>query len=370
MQTKVITPSIMRRAIVFAVLASLICGAGLRGWAEPQEKGSSSATKTSTTRSGENATPNVLAAPNEDYRIGAGDVIEIQIGDAPELSGTFRVTAAGTFLMPYLGRLTAQQKTTEELVGVIADGLRGRYLTNPIVTITVKQYNSHSFFIQGSVRNPNVYQMEGRPSLLELIIVAGGLAEHHGATAFIIRRIKPQGLSKTPAQQAEDAHQKQETTVASAPQPTSSEIEEGAQYELKKVNINGLFKGRFDQNTFLEPGDVVNIPPTDVFFVAGEVKAPGSFPLKEGTTLRQAISLAQGMTFKAAASHGTIFREDPNTGQRQEIPVDINAVMNGKKEDLAIFSNDIILVRNSKMKTVLMPMLSAFGVSLIRPIPY
>ena len=42
---------------------------------------------------------------------------------------------------------------------------------------------------------------------------------------------------------------------------------------------------------FLEPGDTVNIPPTDVFFVAGEVNQPGSFPLKDGTTLRQAISL-------------------------------------------------------------------------------
>ena len=53
-----------------------------------------------------------------------------------------------------------------------------------------KQYNSRSFFIQGAVRNPGVYQSEGKPSLLELITLASGLSETHGSTAFIIRRVK------------------------------------------------------------------------------------------------------------------------------------------------------------------------------------
>src|SRR5438128_748070 len=42
--------------------------------------------------------PNVLVMPNEDYRIAPGDVIEVQIEDAPELSRIYRVTASGTFL--------------------------------------------------------------------------------------------------------------------------------------------------------------------------------------------------------------------------------------------------------------------------------
>jgi protein involved in polysaccharide export with SLBB domain len=75
----------------------------------------------------------------------------------------------------------------------------------------------------------------------------------------------------------------------------------------------------------------VNIPPAKVFFVAGEVRAPGQFQLKEGTTLRQAISLAQGTTFKAPLNNGVIFRDDPETGKREEIRVDISQVMSGKK---------------------------------------
>jgi protein involved in polysaccharide export with SLBB domain len=137
---------------------------------------------------------------------------------------------------------------------------------------------------------------------------------------------------------------------------------------LLKVNINGLLRGDFDQNMFVEPGDIVNIPPTDVFFVAGEVNGPGSFPLKEGTTLRQAISLAQGTTFEAAKSRAVIFRED-QTGKRQEIQIDLNAVMSGKKEDVPIAANDVIIVPNSRFKSVGGALLRAFGVNSAR-VPY
>src|SRR5262249_14489198 len=48
-----------------------------------------------------------IAEVKEDYRISPGDVIEIQIDRAPELSGVFRVSASGTITMQYLGRITA-----------------------------------------------------------------------------------------------------------------------------------------------------------------------------------------------------------------------------------------------------------------------
>lgn len=304
----------------------------------------------------------VLVSLEEDYRIGANDVIDIQIDNAAELSRSFRVTAAGTFLMPYLGRITAQNKTPEELAQYIAERLRGDYLRDPKVTVSVKEYNSRSFFIQGSVRNPGVYQIEGRPSLLELITLASGLTESHGATAFIIRKVrqpqKPDGQKKDDRPVAEAAPDKERD-----PDP-----DESARYELKSVNINGLLKGRFDQDMFLEPGDIINIPVSDVFFVAGEVNQPGSFPLKEGTTLRQAISLAMGTSFKAATDRGVIFRENAN-GKREEMRVDIASVMSGKREDIPILANDIIIVPNSRMKSVGGALLRAFGLTSITRVP-
>jgi protein involved in polysaccharide export with SLBB domain len=68
--------------------------------------------------------PRVLVSSEEDYRIGPRDVIEIQIEDATELSGTFNVSASGTFLMPYLGRMKAEKKTPEELARIILSSYR------------------------------------------------------------------------------------------------------------------------------------------------------------------------------------------------------------------------------------------------------
>jgi polysaccharide export outer membrane protein len=339
-----------------AVVLILLSGNGVcRG----QQKEQKFVTPTVSASTESNA-PNVLVEPNEDYRIGPGDVLEIQIDRAPELSNTFRITAAGTFLMPYLGRINAQQKTVEELSNLIADGLRGRYLKDPKVIVIVKQINSHSFFIQGAVRRPGVYQIEGRPSLLKLITITGGLADDHGSTAFVIRETKLANRSE-PSSPITNSNSV-DTTRAS----NEAADEDAVKYEMFKTNITGLLRGRFNQNIPLEPGDIVNIPATDVFFVSGEVREPGSYPLKDGTTLRQAISFAQGTTFKAAADRAIIFREDPTSGRREEIKINVDAVMRGAKEDLLIMPNDIIIIPNSRLKSVGSVLLNAFGVNSAR----
>jgi polysaccharide biosynthesis/export protein len=299
----------------------------------------------------------IVVSSDPDYRISPRDVLEIRIEDAPELSLTYPVGADGTIMVGYLGRIKAQDKTPEELSRLVADGLRGRYLKNPQVLVTVKQFYSQSYFIQGAERSPGVYQVQGRLSLLRLITIAGGPADNHGSMAFIIREAKP-----TKADPATD----NPTAVKPVSVPDQKDTN-GAEtdYSVMTVNINGLFKGRLDNNIFVEPGDIINIPPADVFFVAGEVNAPGSFPLKEGTTLRQAIALAQGTTLNAATGRGVIFRED-TAGKRQELKVDIGDVMKGRSEDLAIQANDIVMVPNSRGKTVGNAILKALGMGTMQ----
>jgi polysaccharide export outer membrane protein len=246
--------------------------------------------------------------------------------------------------MNFLGRVKAEGYTPEQLAKYIADSLRGRYLINPQVVVLVKQNFSRTYFIQGSVERPGVYQIEGRPSLLMLITVAGGPKDNHGSTAFILREVKAR-----PA-------------AASAERPADASEDAGPDYQVITVNINGLFRGRLDQNVYVEPGDLVTIPPVDVFYVAGEVKAPNSFQLKDGITLRQAIALAQGPTENAKTGEGVIFRED-HLGRVQEIKVDIGAVLKGKKEDVPLQANDLVMVPNSRGKTIGNAILKAFGMS-------
>ncbi len=309
----------------------------------------------------EQGTTGVLTDSSKDYLISPGDVIEIRVEDAPELSHHYRVTAAGDIDIPVLGRVVVHQKTTYELSRIIANVLRDQeYLKNPNVVVFVRQYNSRAFFIQGAIQRPGLYQLEGRPSLLTLIGLAGGLADSHGSVVFILRPSKTQG--QVPETQNENLQTERQTNR----QAGDSNAGTANDYELIKVNLTALYKGHFDQNQRLEPGDIINIPRADVFFVAGEVLAPGSFVLKDGTTLRQAISLAQGMTFKAKASRGIIFREDPVTGSRQELKVDISAVMDGKAGDMPIYANDVIIVPNSQAKAIGGALLMAFGVNSLR----
>lgn len=75
-------------------------------------------------------------------------------------------------------------------------------------------------FIQGAVRNPGVYEIEGRVSLVKLITLAGGLTENHGSVVYIIRPRGGQGASS-------DANN-----------------DKGPEYETTKVNIEGLLTGQ------------------------------------------------------------------------------------------------------------------------------
>jgi hypothetical protein len=77
------------------------------------------------------------------------------------------------------------------------------------------------------------------------------------------------------------------------------------------------------------------------------------------------------MTFNAKGAQGVIFREDPALGSRREMKVDISAVVNGKKEDIPLQANDVIIVPNSRTKSIGGMLLQALGVNSARlPVRY
>ena len=270
--------------------------------------------------------------PDQEYVIGPSDIVEVSVLKMPEVSREYRVSAEGSIELPFLGSVQAVKKTSRELAAAIAKELQSGYLLDPQVSVVVKQVN-RPYFVQGAVGKAGVYNIEGRPTLLELITIAGGLDPTHGSTAFIIH--------KTP--------------------PADKDGE--ATYDMKKADLSALMRGDFNENLRIESGDIVQIPASDVFFVAGEVRKPGSFSLKDGTTLRQAVSLAENTNPMAAPNKAVIFRED-GSKEKKQIPVDITAVMRGQQPDIPIMANDIIVVPNSKAKSVYMPVLNSFGVNL------
>lgn len=79
-------------------------------------------------------------------------------------------------------------------------------------------------------------------------------------------------------------------------------------------------------------------------FVFGEVQEPGWFPLDRATTLRKVVVLAHGTKQPAIECYAQIFREDTKSGEWQEIKADLSQIVRGKKEDILILPNDIVIV--------------------------
>ncbi len=372
---------VIKRVLGLTLLICFILSVSVAGQAQASRPGGAATSNGSGARgpgSGEGRGgrerqgPEVVMYADDDYKLGPSDVIEVIVEDATELSISYQINSSGNIPLRYLGTTQVEGKTTDEVAKLIADGLRGRYLKDPKVYVTVKSYNSRTFFIQGAVKSPGVYVVPGRPSLFKLITIAGGLQENHGSTAYIFREVKPKPekleTSGQPKAGATGDALKEIVDNAKG-NDKSIEIEGEPDYELMTANIGGILRGRLNNNIIIQPSDVVYIPPADVFYVAGEVRAPGQYQLKQGITLRQAISLAQGAPFKAKLDKGIIFREDPVTGKFTEVPVDIAAVMNGKKEDMPILPNDVIYVPNSAFKSVSAAFLMALGTSAAYRIP-
>src|SRR5262245_2450152 len=107
--------------------------------------------------------PDPDIARSTDFRIRPSEIVSVYIINMPELSRDYPVSAEGTIELPFLGSMKAQQKTSNELSAMIADRLRGDYLVDPQVTVSVKStVVTYRFFVQGAVRTPGVYNLEVR----------------------------------------------------------------------------------------------------------------------------------------------------------------------------------------------------------------
>src|SRR5262245_46752457 len=109
--------------------------------------------------------------------------------------------------------------------------------------------NSQTFFIQGAVNRPGAYQIEGRPSLLTLIALAGGLTENYGSTAFIIREAYRPKMDVPDKGDPKGSLESQPESVAagspSQPGDRNQEAEGTARYALIQVNIKVQLQGVF-----------------------------------------------------------------------------------------------------------------------------
>ena len=137
----------------------------------------------------------VQAEGNSSYRLASGDVISIRVFGEPDLSvEELRLTDAGSFSYPFIGEVQAKGKTAAEIEQLIVDKLKGDYLVDPRVSVSVLKYRE--FFISGEVKTPGGYPFQPGLTLRRAVALAGGLTER--ASEGRITIIRDSNPNRTP----------------------------------------------------------------------------------------------------------------------------------------------------------------------------
>lgn len=110
-----------------------------------------------------------------EYRIGPQDLIEISVFQVADLNRTVRLNSAGQISLPLIGAVKAGGKTVQELEAEIAGLLSARYLQNPQVSVFVKEFASQRVTLEGAVKNPGIYPLTGKTTLIQAVAMAQGL---------------------------------------------------------------------------------------------------------------------------------------------------------------------------------------------------
>ncbi|MGR5207604.1 polysaccharide biosynthesis/export family protein [Vibrio sp. PNB22_4_1] len=113
---------------------------------------------------------------NSDYTIGAGDKIQISVYGEQDLSiDELYIDNSGKFDYPYLGQLSALNKTTEQLKDEIIVGLKGDYLISPKVRVSIIGFRS--IYVNGEVKKPGGYEYQPGLTVDKAIALAGGFTD-------------------------------------------------------------------------------------------------------------------------------------------------------------------------------------------------
>ena len=123
------------------------------------------------------APPPVLGVGNsmEEYRLGPQDKIDVNVYQVKDLTVQgLQIDSAGNIFLPLIGGVAASGLTPSQLANEIAARLKGQYLQEPQVSVSVREAISQKVTVDGAVVQPGVYAMSGPTTLLQAVAMAKG----------------------------------------------------------------------------------------------------------------------------------------------------------------------------------------------------
>lgn len=125
------------------------------------------------------------------YKLAAGDVITIRVFGEDDFSKEkIRLTDAGTVSFPAIGEIKVLGLTIGDLERIVVNGLRGRILVNPRVSVQIDEYRP--FYVNGMVEKPGGYPYQPGLTVRKAASLAGGFRERASLSKiYIIREEDP-----------------------------------------------------------------------------------------------------------------------------------------------------------------------------------
>jgi len=164
------------------------------------------------------------ATVDADYKIGAQDVLRIDVWKEPDITRTIPVRPDGKISLPLLSDIQAAGLTSHELGTSITKGLE-KYINNPQVTVTVMEINSRRVYLTGEVNHPGAIPLLPNMTVLQALSSGGGFTQFAKLKSIYVMR-----------------------------------TEDGKQVK-HPFNYKEVVKGNLaEQNILLQPGDVIVIP--------------------------------------------------------------------------------------------------------------
>ena len=161
-------------SVAGSIIAAMAVALGSTGAGAADNQATRSATRP--------AFPNKPSAPDPtrqaDYLISPQDVLVVDVFQIPDLSRTVQVDSSGQILLPLIGQVAASGRTVAQLSNEVENKLGRKYLKDPQVTVTVKDYLSQKITVDGAVVQPGIYPIADNTTLLQAIALAHGPDQH------------------------------------------------------------------------------------------------------------------------------------------------------------------------------------------------
>jgi len=257
-------------------------------------------------------TPEMLKPSLEPYRLGPGDVLDIEtLGEQGSRSSAI-VGPDGRIYYGLLPGLFVWGKTLAEARATIEEGLKKYLRVPPDVTVTLRSAVSQNVWVLGNVQAPGLYPLATPMSVLETITAAGGTIAAPGGQdgvcdlqrSFIMRN-----------------------------------------GSLLPVDLDKLLRqGDLSQNIQLKPNDFLYLRSgtTRSIYVIGAVMLPSVIPYQEHTTLVKAILAAGGPVPYAYQTQVAVIRGSLTEPRLAE--VNYKEIVKGQAKDVFLQPGDIVYV--------------------------